>query len=47
MSSGAEEQTSELDPTGKVSLDHLYVQHDPRAYFGTLGQLDFSTGCLG
>ncbi|MFD0688221.1 class I SAM-dependent methyltransferase [Actinomadura fibrosa] len=27
--------------TGKVSLDHIYVQPDPRAYFGTLRGLDY------
>jgi hypothetical protein len=39
----AEERSSplELDATGKVSLDHLYVQDDPRAYFGTLRELDY------
>jgi SAM-dependent methyltransferase len=26
---------------GKVSLDHLYVQVDPRTYFGTLRDLDY------
>jgi SAM-dependent methyltransferase len=30
-----------FDATGKVSLDHLYVQDDPRAYFATLGELDY------
>jgi SAM-dependent methyltransferase len=29
------------DDTGKVSLDHIYVQPDPRAYFGTLRELDY------
>jgi SAM-dependent methyltransferase len=40
----ADEQRSsplEFDATGKVSLDHLYVQDDPRAYFATLRQLDY------
>jgi hypothetical protein len=27
--------------TGKVSLDHIYTQPDPRAYFGTLRELDY------
>ena len=31
----------DLDATGKVSLDHLYTQDDPRAYFGTLRTLDY------
>jgi carnitine O-acetyltransferase len=31
----------QLDATGKVSLDHLYVQDDPRLYFATLRQLDY------
>lgn len=31
----------DLDDTGKVSLDHVYVQDDPRAYFGTLRTLDY------
>jgi hypothetical protein len=26
---------------GKVSLDHIYTQPDPRAYFSTLRQLDY------
>lgn len=30
-----------FDATGKVSLDHLYVQDDPRAYFGALRELDY------
>jgi SAM-dependent methyltransferase len=32
---------TQLDATGKVSLDRLYVQDDPRAYFRILGQLDY------
>lgn len=31
----------QLDPTGKISLDHIYTQPDPRAYFGTLRELDY------
>ena len=31
----------DFDATGKVSLDHLYAQHDPRRYFATLGRLDY------
>jgi hypothetical protein len=27
--------------TGKVALDHIYTQPDPRAYFGTLRALDY------
>lgn len=30
-----------LDATGKVSLDHLYSESDPRPYFGTLRELDY------
>lgn len=30
-----------FDETGKVSLDHIYTQADPRDYFGTLRQLDY------
>jgi hypothetical protein len=30
-----------FDATGKVSLDHLYVQPDPRAYFSTLRELGY------
>ena len=30
------------DTTGKISLDHIYVQPDPRAYFTTLRDLDYS-----
>lgn len=30
-----------FDPTGKVTLDHLYTQPDPRAYFGTLRHLGY------
>ncbi|REE95651.1 class I SAM-dependent methyltransferase [Thermomonospora umbrina] len=29
------------DTTGKISLDHIYTQPDPRAYFGTLRELDY------
>jgi SAM-dependent methyltransferase len=29
------------DATGKVSLDHIYAQPDPRAYFSTLRALDY------
>ncbi|MGP3999407.1 class I SAM-dependent methyltransferase [Streptomyces sp. 8N706] len=30
-----------FDATGKVSLDHIYTQPDPRAYFSTLRKLDY------
>ncbi|XVQ09832.1 class I SAM-dependent methyltransferase [Spirillospora sp. CA-255316] len=30
------------DTTGKISLDHIYVQPDPRAYFSTLRELDYA-----
>ncbi|WP_051400265.1 hypothetical protein [Haloechinothrix halophila] len=30
-----------FDATGKVSLDHIYAQSDPRAYFRTLRELDY------
>ncbi|MET8680203.1 class I SAM-dependent methyltransferase [Streptomyces sp. NPDC004647] len=30
-----------FDTTGKVSLDHIYTQPDPRAYFSTLRELDY------
>ena len=30
-----------IDATGKVSLDHLYAQDDPRSYFGALRDLDY------
>jgi SAM-dependent methyltransferase len=29
------------DTTGKVSLDHIYTQPDPRAYFGALRGLEY------
>ncbi|HEX2312296.1 MAG TPA: class I SAM-dependent methyltransferase [Thermomonospora sp.] len=29
------------DTTGKISLDHIYTQPDPRPYFGTLRGLDY------
>ncbi|TYB46807.1 class I SAM-dependent methyltransferase [Actinomadura chibensis] len=28
--------------TGKTSFDHIYTRPDPRAYFGTLRELDYS-----
>ena len=31
----------QFDATGKVSLDHLYDQDDPRPYFAGLRQLDY------
>ncbi|WP_030169801.1 class I SAM-dependent methyltransferase [Spirillospora albida] len=31
----------DVDPTGKVSLDHIYTEPDPRAYFGTLRGLGY------
>lgn len=31
-----------VDGTGKVSLDHIYVQPDPRSYFTTLREFDYS-----
>ncbi|MGH3938055.1 MAG: class I SAM-dependent methyltransferase [Pseudonocardiaceae bacterium] len=30
-----------FDATGKVSLDHIYTQPDPRAYFSTLRELGY------
>jgi predicted TPR repeat methyltransferase len=33
--------TARFDSAGKVSLDHLYTQPDPRGYFGTLRGLDY------
>lgn len=30
-----------FDATGKVSLEHVYTQPDPRAYFGALRKLDY------
>jgi carnitine O-acetyltransferase len=30
-----------FDANGKVSLDHIYTQPDPRAYFSTLRKLDY------
>jgi carnitine O-acetyltransferase len=30
-----------FDATGKVSLDHIYTQSDPRAYFSTLCALNY------
>lgn len=30
-----------LDPTGKISFDHIYTEPDPRAFFGTLRGLDY------
>jgi carnitine O-acetyltransferase len=30
-----------FDSTGKVSLDHIYTQPDPRPYFNTLRELDY------
>jgi carnitine O-acetyltransferase len=32
----------QFDATGKVTLDHLYDQDDPRAYFEALRDLDYS-----
>ncbi|GAA2432156.1 class I SAM-dependent methyltransferase [Actinomadura vinacea] len=31
-----------VDTTGKISLDHIYTQPDPRAYFGTLRGLGYA-----
>jgi SAM-dependent methyltransferase len=31
----------QFDATGKVSLDHIYSQDDPRPYFDALQQLDY------
>lgn len=31
----------QVDPTGKISLEHIYTQPDPRAYFTTLRELDY------
>ena len=33
--------TSDLDETGKVVLDNIYNEPDPRAYFSTLRELDY------
>jgi carnitine O-acetyltransferase len=30
-----------FDANGKVSLEHIYTQPDPRAYFGTLREFDY------
>ncbi|QFG24431.1 class I SAM-dependent methyltransferase [Actinomadura sp. WMMB 499] len=30
-----------VDTSGKISLDHIYTQPDPRAYFTTLRELDY------
>lgn len=30
-----------LDPSGKISFDHIYTEPDPRAFFGTLSGLDY------
>lgn len=30
-----------VDTSGKISLDHIYTQPDPRGYFGTLRELDY------
>jgi hypothetical protein len=30
-----------FDDTGKISLDHIYTQPDPRAYFSTLREFDY------
>lgn len=30
-----------LDSTGKLSLDHIYAEPDPRAYFRTLREFDY------
>ena len=32
---------------GKVALDHIYTQPDPRAYFGTLRELDYQHPAAG
>jgi carnitine O-acetyltransferase len=37
----AELMAAGLDATGKVSLDHVYTQPDPRAYFSTLRGLEY------
>ena len=31
----------DFDTTGKVSLEHIYTQPDPRAYFSTLRELEY------
>ncbi|MFC6887115.1 MULTISPECIES: class I SAM-dependent methyltransferase [Actinomadura] len=31
-----------VDTTGKISLDHIYTQPDPRDYFGTLRELGYT-----
>ncbi|MBT2209062.1 MULTISPECIES: class I SAM-dependent methyltransferase [Actinomadura] len=30
-----------VDTSGKISLDHIYTRPDPRAFFGTLRELDY------
>ncbi|TNC21310.1 class I SAM-dependent methyltransferase [Amycolatopsis alkalitolerans] len=30
-----------FDSTGKISFDDIYTEPDPRAYFGTLGRVDY------
>ncbi|MCM2580063.1 class I SAM-dependent methyltransferase [Streptomyces meridianus] len=36
-----------FDATGKVSLEHIYTQPDPRSYFGALRKLDYCVPQLG
>lgn len=36
-----------FDATGKVSLEHIYTQPDPRAYFGALRTLDYCVPQVG
>lgn len=36
-----------FDATGKVTLEHIYTQPDPRAYFGALRKLDYCVPQLG
>ncbi|MEZ5855450.1 MAG: class I SAM-dependent methyltransferase [Hyphomicrobiaceae bacterium] len=36
-----EDGEQKLDETGKIVLDDIYNQKDPRAYFTTLGELDY------
>jgi SAM-dependent methyltransferase len=41
MQAKEERNPVQFHATGKVSLDHIYTQPDPRAYFSTLRQLDY------
>lgn len=41
IQAGSPVDTPTYDRTGKMSLDHVYNQPDPRAYFRTLRKLDY------